>query len=298
MVVDHKSNLSPSQKSVFLLSSLLLDTHLFAKMSMLIVTLLQCCRHHHLQYSSKSEKSLPVKLILERWGRQLIWLFRFLWPTALKDEEISLSSKLLFWMLLSSFEIPCGQGMFNDAFLGLDNNDPDCFFMALWEQVLIPAAWLFIANNQWTIRLFFLALARKQSVGFVFTFSPPSPFSFLSFFVHSRWCCLISWNITWFAQLFVFAAQLPSWTRGDTRLMRNVGSAWTARRVRIMNFQWIFECILIVPCNLLTWSINRLTVCDSRSCCKEHSFNFCWGTWFCSLQPHLRNSSISWQLLA
>ena len=48
--VDQISNLSPSEKSVVFLSSLLFDTELLSGMCLLIVASLQCCRPHQIQF--------------------------------------------------------------------------------------------------------------------------------------------------------------------------------------------------------------------------------------------------------
>ena len=48
--VDQLSNLSPFEKSVVLLSSLLFNTDLLSEVCLLIVAPSQCCRHHHIQF--------------------------------------------------------------------------------------------------------------------------------------------------------------------------------------------------------------------------------------------------------
>ena len=75
--IDHFSNLSPSKKSVVLLSSLLLDTDLLAKVCLLLVAPLQCWSHHEIQFFIIRE-IFALLWILKCWGRPPIWLLRFL----------------------------------------------------------------------------------------------------------------------------------------------------------------------------------------------------------------------------
>ena len=121
IIVDQISNLSPSEKSVVLLSSLLFDTYFLPEVcayrntsSMLLPSSYPIL--HNLEH-------LFPWLILERWGRWLFWLLRFLWFTAQPDEDFSLLSTLLFGMLLSSIEIPYGQGIFQEASPMKDNSN-------------------------------------------------------------------------------------------------------------------------------------------------------------------------------
>ena len=60
MLVDRVSNLSPSQESVVLSSTLLFDTYSFAEVNMLVVKSLQCRRNHSIKHSEIWEIVSPI----------------------------------------------------------------------------------------------------------------------------------------------------------------------------------------------------------------------------------------------
>ena len=149
-----------------------------------------------------------------------------------------------------------------------------------------------------------------------------SAFTLLNSFltIHSRWCWQISWIITRFVR--TLSNKLASKTfpeilissrvfrsTSDSRLsflleleaIRGWCGTWDLSELLGESGSWNSFASLRksnCSCNLLTWSRNTLTVGDSRLCCIEYPFNFCWLTSFSSLWQRLRNSSISLQLLA
>ena len=124
--VDQISNLSPSEKPVVPLSSLLLDSDLLSEMCLLIVAPLQCCRHHQIQFFNISDIFIVIDFGVMRSSSDLATSISWIHCNA--SMVFLLSGKPLFGSSQSSSETQCGQGIFPDASPRKDKSELSCHF--------------------------------------------------------------------------------------------------------------------------------------------------------------------------
>ena len=161
------SNLSPSEKSVVLMSSLLFDTDLLSEACLLIVAPFQCCRHHQVQFFIIKEifarHWLRGDEVIQRFG-----CFDFLDPLRSERGILRLRANL------------CSEVY-----------SPTLKFRMVKE-----------LSQMYVIWTFSLALTEEQGKnGLQWFFTPTFLNSFSS--LNSRWCCQISWIIMNFFEALV-----------------------------------------------------------------------------------------------
>ena len=205
-------------------------------------------------------------------------------PLGARIVPLSFCHGPLRWLLLgisrSSSEILFGQGIFCRCIY----EERQLGIVMPWVQVPIPAAWLVIDIGHFPPfgLLSCFLFEKNKSVdcygSSLSLFSIPSVLRIIVSFIRISSSMLTIKNVSRNTHIFPcigqhsnFAAKL-SWTWDDKSLMRNVGTVMTARWVGIMEDFW-GSINFNSSRDLRTWSLKRLTVRYSWSCCVRNYSN-------------------------
>ena len=150
--------------------------------------------------------------------------------------------------------------------------------MPLWVQVPTPEAWLVMDIGHFPPSRLFVLLSSKSKLQVLIAMVLRSHYSQFLLFSESSTPSAIVDDVAKFLESLCnssescisqhsnFGAAGLSWTRRDKSLMRNASTAITARWVKIIvDFSVLKKSNR--SCNLRNWSLNRLTVRESWSCC-------------------------------